>query len=107
MASIEGKYNMILERPVLPTSLYEAIFGTVMFFILWNLRKKINRPYALFMIFALSMGIERFLIEFIRINPKYFFFLLNLSQAQYISIVLVLTSSLFFIKKKSVTPLTE
>ena len=103
IASFEGTYDMILAKPVLPTSLYEATFGIIMFFVLWNLRKKISHPYVLFMLFIFSMGIERFFIEFIRINPKYSFFVLNLSQAQYISVVLIIISSLFLLTKKSVT----
>jgi len=35
-------------------------------------------------------GIERFLIEFIRVNEKYTIFGLDWSQAQYISILFIL-----------------
>jgi phosphatidylglycerol---prolipoprotein diacylglyceryl transferase len=105
MVNTLGKYNKVLETPVFPTSLYEAIFGFVMFLFLWRIRKRVNKPYLLFIYFLLSMGIERFFIEFIRINSKYSFAGLYLSQAQYISLVLIIVSILFLSYKNLITKL--
>lgn len=44
----------------------------------------------LFFIFLVVQGIERFLIEIIRVNPHYEFLGMNLSQAQYISIAIII-----------------
>jgi phosphatidylglycerol---prolipoprotein diacylglyceryl transferase len=99
ISNFEGKYKMILESPVFPTSLYEAIFGIIMFIVLLQLRKKYTQPYVVFMLYVLSMGIERFIIEFIRVNTKYSFLGLNLSQAQYISLLMIVGSGIFFIYK--------
>jgi phosphatidylglycerol---prolipoprotein diacylglyceryl transferase len=99
MTNFEGRHAMILENLVYPTSLYEAIFGIISFLILWKLKKIITKPYYLFLLFALLMGIERFFIEFIRINPKYSFSGLYLSQAQYISLFLIFGSISFFVLK--------
>jgi prolipoprotein diacylglyceryltransferase len=49
---------------------------------------------GLFMIFN---GIERFLIEFIRVNTKYKILGLNLSQAQYISIGMIIAGIIIMI----------
>ena len=91
------KHNKVLNIPVFPTSLYESIFGLIMFFIFWTIRKNIAKPYLLFVLFLFSMGIERFFIEFIRINTKYFYLGLYLSQAQFISLFLILFSSILLI----------
>lgn len=87
-----GKHNKILENPVFPTSLYEALFGFIMFLIFWKTRKTVIKPYILFIYFLFSIGIERFLIEFVRINNKYYFIGLYLSQAQFISLLLIICS---------------
>lgn len=99
MINTIGKHNKILETPVFPTSLYEAVFGIAMFFVLWHFRKRVTKPYLLFIYFLLSMGIERFFIEFIRINSKYSFLGLHLSQAQFISLFLIVVSTLFLLYK--------
>jgi phosphatidylglycerol---prolipoprotein diacylglyceryl transferase len=100
MVNTIGKYSKVLETPVFPTSLYEAIFGFTMFLILWQMRKKVTKHYVLFICFFLSMGIERFFIEFIRINSKYSFAGLYLSQAQYISLFLIIVSISFLFYRK-------
>jgi len=83
-------YCMKLAEPHLPTPLYETIFVTILFLILWKLRKKLTAyPGAITGLFLIFNGLERFLIEFVRINNKYAYFGLNLSQAQYISILML------------------
>lgn len=84
-------YCTQLPAPVYPTSLYEATGCILLFLVLWGLRKKIKRPGLLFGLFALLNGIERFSIEFIRINPRYPFWGLLLSQAQIIALGCILT----------------
>ena len=107
MVDAAGAYNKILEVPVFPTPLYEAIFGFIMFIILWRIRKKVIKSYLLFTYFLLSIGIERFLIEFIRINNKYHFAGLHLSQAQFISLFLILFSITFLLCAKFKTYLSS
>jgi prolipoprotein diacylglyceryltransferase len=48
-------------------------------------------------------GIERFFIEFIRMNPKYLF---NLSGAQLISLGMISISIWFFYFKKKESPVS-
>lgn len=71
-----------------PTPVYEFIFGVIIFSFLWYIRKN-NRPDGkLFFYFLTLHGLARFLIELIRINPPILF---GLSQAQIISIILIVS----------------
>jgi phosphatidylglycerol:prolipoprotein diacylglycerol transferase len=74
---------------VFPTALYEAITCILLFFMLWSLRKKIKTPGLLFGIYLFINGLERFLIEKIRVNPDYHFLGIAATQATIISIALM------------------
>lgn len=69
-----------------PTPIYETIAYTVVFGILWSLRKRPHRDGALFWWYLVLASSLRFLVEFVRINPPVAG---TLTQAQVISIVLV------------------
>ncbi len=69
-----------------PTPIYEFLACVIIFFILWKLRKKDWPDGKLFMVYLMFAGIERFTVEFIRLNPRLLF---GLSEAQLISIVLM------------------
>jgi phosphatidylglycerol:prolipoprotein diacylglycerol transferase len=69
-----------------PAPVYETLASVVIFLILWKLRKRGYPVGKLFMIYLLLSGIERLLVEFIRINPHLLF---GLSQAQLISVALI------------------
>lgn len=81
-----------LIQPVFPTPLWEAIISIALFFVLWQIRKKITIPGIMFSIYLLMNGTERFLIEKIRINPHVLG--LPLSQAEIISALFMLTGSI-------------
>ena len=76
-----------MER-VHPTPLYDTLLLVTLFLILWSVRKRNFKPGTIFGLFAVAMGIERFITEFWRVDPKYIFGFL--SQAQLISIILFL-----------------
>jgi len=78
-------YCTILPAPVYPTSFYEAVLCLLFFAALWTLRSRVQRPGLLFAFFALLNGLERFTIEFIRVNPRYPIGSWMLSQAQIIA----------------------
>ena len=87
--TIEGctdKYCRKLSPPVFPTPVYEFIAGVIIFLILWVLRNKVKFTGFIFFLYAILMSVERFLIEYIRVNPTYDFLGMDLSQAQIISI---------------------
>ncbi len=74
-----------------PTPIYEFILAVIILLVLWKLRKKDSPDGKLFTYFLIFHGIVRFSIEFIRINPKIF---LDLSEAQIISVILILAGIL-------------
>jgi phosphatidylglycerol:prolipoprotein diacylglycerol transferase len=58
---------------VQPTPIYELLFSIVVFWILWQLGKN-SRPVGwLTGLYLVLSGIGRFLVEFVRINPKLYF----------------------------------
>ncbi len=73
--------------PVHPTQLYEVGLSTLIFLVLWRLRKHDHSPGWLFMLWLALAGCERFLVEFFRAKDDRFFGLLTL--AQLISLALV------------------
>ncbi len=73
--------------PLHPAPIYEFIMAVIIFFILWKLRKKEWADGKLFMYYLVFAGLERFFIEFIRLNPR---LMLGLSEAQLISVVMII-----------------
>jgi len=69
-----------------PTPIYEVILYTTIFFVLWSLRKKINVEGRILCLYLILGGAARFLVEFLRINPRVF---LGLSEAQLISLLMI------------------
>ncbi|MCG8307788.1 MAG: prolipoprotein diacylglyceryl transferase [Cytophagales bacterium] len=85
----ERGFESVLGR-AWPTPLYEFMICFLFFIVLWYLRKKKLLPGTLFSLYLILNGIERFSIEWIRINPRYTFLKLSFSMAQYISLILLL-----------------
>jgi phosphatidylglycerol:prolipoprotein diacylglycerol transferase len=77
-------------QPVYPTSVYEALAATVLFGGLWALRRHPFRAGWLFSLYLVANGVERFLIEQIRVNPEYTLFGLTPTQAEIIAVLLVI-----------------
>lgn len=83
-----GMFNHHLVPKVYPTPIYETIMGTLIGIFLWIIRKKVEKwSGMLFMIYAVLNGIERFMIEKIRVNDKLW---LDLTQAEIIAILLII-----------------
>src|SRR5690606_14971979 len=85
-----GRFCHELPVGVYPTSFYEFIMCLVIFGILWFLRKKLRYPGMLFAIYLIFSGIERFTIELIRVNSKYHAFGMEFTQAEMISVFMVI-----------------
>ena len=85
-----GKYCSVLRVPVFPTSFYETIICILLFFFLWSIRSKVKAPGVLFGIYMILAGVERFFIELIRVNTKYQVAGISFTQAELISIFMVL-----------------
>src|SRR6266513_6430787 len=75
-----------------PTPLYEFFIWLVIAAILWQMGKKAAigaRPNGeIFCAYLILTGVARFLIEFIRINPRSFFGMLNAQTASLVSMIL-------------------
>ena len=99
----EGKHCFELMHGVYPTPLYESIACIFLFFVIWSIRKKLNAPGLVFSVYLLFNGIERFLIESIRVNSKYHVAGIDFTQAQLISLLLVATgiSGILLLRKKN------
>ena len=82
-------YCYQLIQPVFPTAFYETIIATLLFLLLWILRRKINIAGIIFSIYLIVNGLERFFIEKIRVNTKYDI-LGGITQAEIISFCLIL-----------------
>src|SRR5437660_8267729 len=75
-----------------PTPLYEFFIWLVIAAILWRVGKRAvsgtGSKGEVFCLYLISTGVARFLIEFIRINPRSFFGLSNAQTASLASILL-------------------
>jgi phosphatidylglycerol---prolipoprotein diacylglyceryl transferase len=78
---------------VQPTFIYEAVLYFGVFIVLWSLRRKIHVEGRLFYLYLIMAGTSRFLVEFVRINPRV---LLGLSEAQLIAIVMMVAGTVAY-----------
>ncbi|MFZ0887570.1 MAG: prolipoprotein diacylglyceryl transferase [Candidatus Binataceae bacterium] len=69
-----------------PAPIYETILYLGVFAVLWSLRKKLHVDGRLFYLYLILAGASRFLVEFIRVNPRV---MLGLSEAQLIAIAMM------------------
>jgi phosphatidylglycerol---prolipoprotein diacylglyceryl transferase len=83
------EYCMQLSQGVFPTPFYEIVMMTIVVGILWLLRKRINAPGVLFAIYLIFTGLERFIIEKIRVNVVHDLGGIKLTQAEIISLILM------------------
>jgi phosphatidylglycerol:prolipoprotein diacylglycerol transferase len=69
-----------------PTPIYEAILYVAAFCFLWSIRKKVTLEGELLYLYLILAGAARFMVEFVRINPRV---LWGLSEAQIISLIMI------------------
>lgn len=99
-----GNYCNQLPVPVYPTTFYEIIIMFILFLIVWMIRKKITQPGIITGIYFIFAGGERFFIEKIRVNNKYTFLPFQPTQAELISIILIILGIVFLVKSKTWFP---
>ncbi len=97
IAGCEGQYCSHLPIPVYPTPFYETIMGLLLFALLWSLRSRFKIPGTMFAFYLIVNGLERFLIEQIRVNNKMNLFGLHPTQAEVIAVCLSLCGVLLFL----------
>jgi len=93
----DDKFCTQLPVAVFPTPLYEVVFCFLLFLVLWMLRKRLKVPGTLFAIYLMLNGMERFLIEKIRVNVPMNFLGFHPTQAEIISSFLFLSGLGLFI----------
>jgi phosphatidylglycerol:prolipoprotein diacylglycerol transferase len=80
-----------------PTPIYEFLIAIVIFWILWRIGGRAIRDMRpagiVFAAYLVLTGVARFLIEFIRINPRSFF---GMTNAQAASLASILAGALLF-----------
>ena len=81
------RYGQIV--PVHPTQLYEVGMSTLIFFVLWKLRRQPRAAGWLFMLWLVLAGVERFIVEFFRAKDDRFLGPLTLAQMISVGIMAV------------------
>ncbi len=110
IAGCTGEYCNVLPISVFPTPIYEFVVCVGLFFVLWALRHKFTRTLQMFGTYLIMVGVERFLVELIRVNYKYDWGFVHPTQAEILSVVLVLLGAgllLFYKDNEKPIPMTE
>lgn len=75
--------------PVHPTQIYEIVLSMLIFVGLWRMRRHPHRAGWLFMLWMALAGLERFLVEIVRVKDDRFFGPLSLAQLISLGLVAV------------------
>ncbi len=78
------------ESGVYPTSIYEFVMASILFSVLWSLRNHPFRKGWLASLTTLFFGVERLLIEQIRVNNLFEFLGMEVTQAEVISVIMII-----------------
>jgi phosphatidylglycerol---prolipoprotein diacylglyceryl transferase len=101
-----GEYCSVLPVSVFPTSIYEAITCVALFGVMWLMRKRLTGTLQMFSVYLIMAGVERFLVELIRVNTKYDLGFIKPTQAELLSVGLVITGILLLLFYKDKTRTT-
>lgn len=86
-----AKDALVLPTPpnalVQPTPVYELLFGLALAWLLWQLGKKLRPIGWLTGLYLVLSGLGRFLVEYVRINPKLYWGMSNAQVAALGSVV--------------------
>lgn len=89
-------YCTHLDPMVYPTPLYETTMAVILFAVLWYLRKRIKVAGIITALYLLFNGVERFLIESIRVNNKFDLLGIKATQAQVIAVCFVIAGAFMY-----------
>ncbi len=87
-----------------PTPFYETMMALTIFAFLWFMRKRWQIPGQLAVWYLLLSGIERLLIEQVRVNNEYNIFGYGITQAEIISSVMILIGLIGILTIKKIGP---
>ena len=99
-----GNYCNQLPVAVYPSTFFEIVIMFVLFLIMWSFRKKITQPGILTGVYFLFAGGERFFIEKIRVNNKIASLPFQPTQAELISVLLIILGFIFLLMSKKWFP---
>lgn len=89
-----------------PTQLYEVAAGLTIFAILMWRQRRAPRQGSQFGLFLILLGVERFLVEFVRLKDDRFFGPFTLAQV--ISVVLIIVGAFLMLRRgQNVAPVGE
>ena len=80
--------------PVYPTPIYEFVAASVLFLMLWRLRNHNHRKGWLFWVYLFAGGVERLLIEQIRVNNEFDVFGITATQAEVLAVVFIVAGAI-------------
>ncbi len=95
-----GRYCAQLPWPVFPTPRYEILMSMIAFGLLWSRRKQFSVPGMVLAAYMVLAGLERYLIEGIRVNYRYDLGAWHPSQAELISLLMIVVGLVFLIRNK-------
>jgi phosphatidylglycerol:prolipoprotein diacylglycerol transferase len=81
-----------------PTPLYEAVAYAAIFALLWRLRREPAADGAILALYLVLSGAARFLVEFVRVNPRIAF---GLTEAQLASLTLVVIGGWWLLSRRA------
>ena len=81
-----------------PTPLYEAAAYMAIFALLWRLRREPAPDGAILALYLVLSGAARFLVEFVRVNPRIAF---GLTEAQLVSLTLVVVGGWWLLSRRA------
>jgi len=87
-----------------PTPVYEAILYAAIFYALWSLRERVNVEGRILCLYLILAGAARFLVEFVRINPRV---LAGLSEAQLISAIMIAAGAIGWVWSAARQPVNQ
>lgn len=102
LPNCQDNYCSVLPLPVFPTPVYEFVMGLLIFGFLWSLRHRLRVPLSMFGVYLMLNGLERFLIEQIRVNYQYDWGFMKPTQAEIIALCIFLAGLLMFLFRKRI-----
>lgn len=98
----EGDFSNVLPVGVFPTPIYEAFAALLIFCFMWAIRHKLKYPLHMFALYLIFAGVERFLVELIRVNTTIDLGFIKPTQAEVISVILVLIGTFILLTYKKI-----
>jgi prolipoprotein diacylglyceryltransferase len=98
-------YGTHLVPGVFPTPLYEIVAAVAIFIFLWSIRKRAKAAGVITALYLIFNGLERFFIEKIRVNNKFDFLGVQVTQAEIIAVLFMIGGAVllyFSLRKKKV-----